>query len=925
MDITGFDLIKYNRDRLPRYQVETAIISTPRGRMVRKRALYPEGRDHVLGMLGGARLLKERLHGANVPAGSMDGDDVVFEFIEGDFIEDVILRRASQYDKEGILDAMDKFRHYLGSMGSAPAGSAMRGVPADLLSHVPALDEMMPLANLDLTFDNVVIDHNGRYWMTDVEWVFDSPIPRSFIIYRGLYVLFLRHGARLEQFITFPECLSHAGIPQALWEPYRQACEGFIDMVLGKDRGHMVPPAYRRGTHQLASLSYLQDREEKLYAARLELEATKRALDEMLEGARRREALLQEQERRLGAQSDQLETLKRDIAERDGDLEGLRVELESERLRLKAVHAQLELERAHAFKLIDELESIHRACDEQRAEISAQEERIAQAIREIEGEKAFSRQLQEELRIAEQDLGIARTALADRESELLEALKERDENFVRLQDMTERFMGKQAELMTMSDWARSMQLRLEFLESIPAIRFTERMARSYKQAVDKLKSEGPGAMLKSVLLKVAPQQLQRMLHRQEPSNMGDLKADAEGKDVLVVFPVIPWEFRWQRPQQLVSRFAANGYTVLFVNMTITPRGSRYINDLEALNEVRLGKLKEHIFELHLSSFNKINVYQDRIKGADLNNVAHGLLSVLRDLEPRSVTYLVQFPGWGQLANLARARVPGTLVFDCMDDHAGFSNNATEVVKRETKLMEKADLVVASSAKLQEKALTFNDNTILVRNGTDFEMFHDLRPNGKLDGMRRPIIGYHGAISEWFDPEVVFRCAQKHPEWNFVLIGSTLGCQVNGLKKLPNVHLLGEMPYRELPGYLHYFDVCIIPFKVCELTLATNPVKFYEYISSGKPTVSVRLPEMEQYADICYLYRTDEEFERGIIAALEERDDELKERRIQVAKDSSWDHRFQEVREKLEEMKGGEEPRLRLLRRRSDDEKDSSER
>jgi glycosyltransferase involved in cell wall biosynthesis len=582
-------------------------------------------------------------------------------------------------------------------------------------------------------------------------------------------------------------------------------------MVFGPERPHMVPVHYLKETHRLASMAHLQDRERRLTAVQVELEATRSALGEMIASAKLREERLQEQERRLVELSDQVERLRAAVAERDGMLESQRIDLKAE----SDIRTRLECEH---------------------------------------------------------------------------------------QEMTVRLMDKQAELMAMSDWARSMQLRLEFLESVPGVRSTEKLARTYRLAVDKLRSEGTLSTLRCAAIKVAPQKVRQMFHRQEPAYIEVLEADAMGGDVLVVFPVIPWEFRWQRPQQLVSRFAANGHTVLFINMNLTPKGVRYVNDAEALKDISLGKLGERIFELHLCSFNRLNVYQDRIKGVDLNNIAHGLLGILKQLNARSVTYLVQFPGWKQLAVLARSKVPGLLVFDCMDDHAGFVNNAADVIKQETKLMERADLVVTSSAKLYEKALMFNDNTLLVRNGTDFELFHALRPNGRLDGVRRPIIGYYGAISEWFDPGVVARCAEKHPEWTFVLIGSILGCNVNGLRRLANVHLLGEMPYRDLPGYLYYFDVCMIPFKVCELTMATNPVKFYEYISSGKPVVSVRLPEMERYSDICYLYLDDEEFEKGIVNALTENDDKLRTKRIEVAQSSSWDQRFKDIRDKLQDMR-----------------------
>lgn len=920
MEAVKVDFVKYNRERLPQYRTETTVLSSGTERWVIKRALTGESVPHVLNMVKGADLLRGRLRHANVPATIPVEDGVRMDFVNGTSVEDDLVQMAMRGDREGFIEGIRMFRTFLETLGKANIGVEMNGTVKELLAEVPAdmMGDMMPVANIDFTFENVIVDADGRRWITDQEWVFDSPVPISFIMYRSLYVLYLKNERRL-RIMTFPETLNQAGVPETLWEPYRRACERFIDLVLGKERPNLIPQRYRKAERRLADRDLLENREQQLYATKLELDATKDALAEMMVHAKVREERLQDQERRLGALSGTLEEMRSSLAEKEGLLASKQIELESERLRLTATHTELEKERSHAFKLIGELEAERSQRSQIESDLSNERARKAAILEELEGEQVLSKQLGQELDLVRTDLRIATEAMARNEFEINELrikissiTNERDENFVRLQDMTERFMSKQAELMTMSDWARSMQLRLEFLESIPTIKLAERVARAQKMGVEKLKSEGLVATMKDLAFKSSPRQVQQMFYHQEASNIKDLREDAAGKDVLVVFPVIPWEFRWQRPQQLISRFAENGYTVIFVNMTLTAKGTRYLNSAEALNDVKLSKLRDHVFEVHLSTVNKINVYQDRIKGGDLNNLTHGLLSVLLELEPTSITYLVQFPGWGQLANVARSREGGTLVFDCMDDHAGFSNNATEVVKRETKLMESADLVVTSSAKLHEKALAFNDNSILVRNGTDFEMFHTLIPNGKLDSMKRPIIGYHGAISEWFDPRVVHRCAEKHPEWNFVLIGSTLGCEVNGLKKLSNVHLVGEMPYKDLPGYLYYFDACIIPFRVCELTLATNPVKFYEYISSGKPVVSVNLPEMEQYSDVCYLYETDEEFERGIISALAEKNEELRKRRIEVARQSSWDQRFQDIHGHLKEMSEGKHGKRKVL-------------
>jgi O-antigen biosynthesis protein len=133
-----------------------------------------------------------------------------------------------------------------------------------------------------------------------------------------------------------------------------------------------------------------------------------------------------------------------------------------------------------------------------------------------------------------------------------------------------------------------------------------------------------------------------------------------------------------------------------------------------------------------------------------------------------------------------------------------------------------------------KNIKINQNTIQVKNGTEFEHFNQAVKNGKLSYLAdKPIIGYYGAISDWFDIDMVEYCATQLPEYNFVMIGSTFGCDISRVETIPNIHFLGEIPYKELPGYYAYFDVCLIPFQIIPLTLATNPVKFYEYLSAGK--------------------------------------------------------------------------------------------
>jgi glycosyltransferase involved in cell wall biosynthesis len=298
----------------------------------------------------------------------------------------------------------------------------------------------------------------------------------------------------------------------------------------------------------------------------------------------------------------------------------------------------------------------------------------------------------------------------------------------------------------------------------------------------------------------------------------------------------------------------------------------------------------------------VNLYHDELTNRDVVNLELGLVAILRSIQTRRVYYLVQFPGWTDVALKLKNKQGGKVIFDCMDDHSGFTNNTDDALRMEDKLIGQADLVMATSQKLYDKTSNISDSVFMVKNGTDFEFFNHLEPNGQLDDLPRPIIGYFGAISDWFDADLVEYAANVHPEWSFVLIGSTVGCDTSRLEKLSNVNLLGEKPYQELPGFLYYFDVCTIPFKLVPLTLATNPVKFYEYLSSGKPLVTVKLPELEPHGDLCYFANTKEEFVEMIVKALAEKgDEELIHKRITFAKDNSWDQRFLDIKEHIDNI------------------------
>ncbi|MBL8212526.1 MAG: glycosyltransferase, partial [Bryobacterales bacterium] len=105
-----------------------------------------------------------------------------------------------------------------------------------------------------------------------------------------------------------------------------------------------------------------------------------------------------------------------------------------------------------------------------------------------------------------------------------------------------------------------------------------------------------------------------------------------------------------------------------------------------------------------------------------------------------------------------------------------------------------------------------------------------------------------------------------------------------------VRLYGEIPYSAVPEYMAQFRIGLIPFHVNELTLATNPIKLFEYFSCGLPVVSSALPEVAAYRDHVYLSHTPAEFAAQVTAALTEDSTERRRWRHDIALGASWENR-----------------------------------
>ena len=350
----------------------------------------------------------------------------------------------------------------------------------------------------------------------------------------------------------------------------------------------------------------------------------------------------------------------------------------------------------------------------------------------------------------------------------------------------------------------------------------------------------------------------------------------KGIDIFV-FPIIDWSFRIQRPQHIAEGLGQNGYRVFYLSTIFSESDGPNFRVVETPCE------NVYLCQVSCPQPHPV-IYSGVFTQEQISWVSQAIDDFVESLGNKPSIAIVQFPFWVKLfGNLGKLNV----IYDCMDFHAGFSNIGSSLPENEHELLLIADAVTTSSQELSRHVERFRKNTI-IRNAADFDFF-STQPEKVFPRPNKPVVGYIGAISEWFDTDLMCKAAIENPGWEFILVGSYAHADVTGLKKCRNVKLLGEADYGMLTHYLYAFDVCVIPFKLSSLIEHTNPVKLYEYLSAGKPVVSTNLPELALLdSSLVYLAKSEKDFLVKLREAMAQKDDvELAQERRKWASNQTW--------------------------------------
>ncbi|HVF84149.1 MAG TPA: glycosyltransferase [Sphingomicrobium sp.] len=320
-----------------------------------------------------------------------------------------------------------------------------------------------------------------------------------------------------------------------------------------------------------------------------------------------------------------------------------------------------------------------------------------------------------------------------------------------------------------------------------------------------------------------------------PVDAGTEPSGAEPqRATLLCFSHLRWNFVFQRPQHLISRFARD-MTVIYWEepMEIGAKETAYLKVREA------------------EDFPNVRVVVPHVPQGMSEDAREGALKRLLDAHVASIRGpLVTWYYTPMMLPFSRHIEADVTVFDAMDELSKFKGAPTHLLKLEQELLDKADIVFTGGSSLFEAKKDRHPNVHCFPSSVDRCHFAKARgaqfDSADQEDLPKPRLGFYGVIDERFDIELLDKIAEMRPNWSFVMVGPVVKIAEEDLPRRHNIHYLGGKTYEQLPRYLGGWDVALMPFAMNESTEFISPTKTPEYLAGGKPVVSTAVKDVVRH-------------------------------------------------------------------------------
>jgi len=359
---------------------------------------------------------------------------------------------------------------------------------------------------------------------------------------------------------------------------------------------------------------------------------------------------------------------------------------------------------------------------------------------------------------------------------------------------------------------------------------------------------------------------------------------------LLCFSHLSWNFVYQRPQHLLTRFSKKYHVFYFEEPKIGVSDQYIVNLQDGVYIVEL------LITDHENTSDRVrNLITKVIEAYDIENYITWYYTPLA----------LQFTDHLD---------PEIIVYDSMDELSAFKFAPPQLIQLEEQLFKKADVVFTGGNSLYEAKKNRHHNIHSMPSSIDKLHFGKARtiqqePEDQ-QSIGFPRLGFFGVVDERFDIELLRKVSGERPDWQFVIIGPVVKIDPNDLPRAENIHYLGPKTYAELPDYIAHWDIALILFALNESTEFISPTKTPEYLAAGRPVISTAIKDVVNPYGNAGLVQIIHDGNSFISAAEKIFADTEKERWLaevdHFLENNSWDHTFKKMNALINEAQTDKE-------------------
>jgi len=245
-------------------------------------------------------------------------------------------------------------------------------------------------------------------------------------------------------------------------------------------------------------------------------------------------------------------------------------------------------------------------------------------------------------------------------------------------------------------------------------------------------------------------------------------------------------------------------------------------------------------------------WQQRLNASLISNAVNRQLAQHHHPHPRIAVTTIPI-----VAGLIGKLQVDRWVYYCVDDFSvwpGLDGRVIDQMERD--LVNRVDRVMVVSETLRQRIAQMGCESDLLTHGIDLDHWGFTQPPSapnraptRLPGwwseLARPILLFWGVVDQRLDTPWCQALAKRCG--SLVLLGPKQSPDPR-LASTPRLFMPGPVPYTDLPALAAEADVLVMPYDDLPVTRAIQPLKFKEYLATGKPTVVRRLPATISWSD-----------------------------------------------------------------------------